>query len=77
MASIPFSTPPHPVASSANLTPFTISVPDAKIEKLRLLLKLSRIAPANWANSRDDGFFGISREVLVRMAKYWQSGYDW
>ncbi|KAK3943204.1 Alpha/Beta hydrolase protein [Diplogelasinospora grovesii] len=77
MAAIPFSTPPHPVASSANLRPFTISVPDAEIEKLKVLLKLSPIAPPNWENSRKDGYFGISREVLVELAKYWQGGYDW
>ena len=73
MASIPFSTPP----SSANLTPFTISIPDAEIEKLKTLLEFSPIAPPNLANSRKDGYFGISREVLVEMVKYWQNGYDW
>jgi hypothetical protein len=77
MASIPFSTLPYPVASSANLAPFTICTPDADIEKLKVLLKYSPIAPPNWANSHKDGSFGISREVLAELAEYWQSGYDW
>ncbi|KAK0711937.1 Alpha/Beta hydrolase protein [Lasiosphaeris hirsuta] len=77
MAVIPFSTPPHPVASLANLTPFTISVPDAEIERLKVLLDLSPIAPPNRENSRKDGFFGISREALVGLTKYWQDEYDW
>jgi microsomal epoxide hydrolase len=77
MASIPFSTLRHPVASSANLTPFTISIPDAEIEKLKVLLKYAPIAPLNWANSHKDGSFGISKEELAELVEYWKSGYDW
>ena len=77
VASIPFSTLPHPVASSANLLPFTIDVPDAEIEKLKVLLKYSPIAPPNWANTDKDGQFGVSREVLVEMVEHWKSEYDW
>jgi hypothetical protein len=77
MASIPFSKLPHPVDPSANLSPYTISVPDAEIDKLKLLLELSPITPPNRANSRGDGSLGIPRKDLVELAKYWQNGYDW
>ena len=77
MASIPFSTLPYPADPSANLTPFSISVPDEELEDLKTLLRLSHIAAPNWENSHDDGFFGIPRDVLVDVVKHWQNGYDW
>lgn len=77
MASIPFSTLPFPVAPSANLTPFNISVPDAEIEKLKILLEHSPIAAPNWANSQKDGSLGLSRDQLAELVEYWKIGYDW
>lgn len=77
MASIPFSRLPHPVDSSANLTPYTIFVPDAEVDKLKLLLELSPIAPPNRANTCQDCSQGISRKELVALAEYWKNEYDW
>lgn len=77
MAPIPFSTLPHPVASSANLTPFNISIPDDEIKKLKILLKHSPIAARNWSNSQKDGAFGIPRDQLAELVEYWTSEYDW
>lgn len=77
MAPIAFGTPPHLVPSEANLSPFTISVPDAEINKLKVLLENSPIAPLNRANSREDGSLGISRKALVALTEYWQTEYNW
>ncbi|KAK3325068.1 Alpha/Beta hydrolase protein [Apodospora peruviana] len=77
MASIPFSTLPHLVNPTANLSPFSISVPDQELDNLKTLLRLSHIADPNWENSHNDGFFGIPRDVLVNLVEYWQNGYSW
>lgn len=77
MTSIPFAKPPHPVAASANLRPFTINVPDQQIDVLKTLLRLSPIAAPNWANSHKDGSLGIPRDLLVEMVEHWEKSYDW
>lgn len=76
MAPIAFSTPPHHVASEADLTPFTVAVPDAEIDRLKILLQNSPIAPLNRANSREDGSLGIPRKTLVALTESWKA-YDW
>jgi len=74
---LPFSTPPHPVDESANLTPYSISIPDSDLENLNTLLKLSHIAAPNFENSHEDGYFGIPRDSLVNLVSHWQTKYSW
>lgn len=76
MASILFGTPPHQIPPEANLTPFTIAIPDAEINRLKTLLENSPIAPPNRANSREDGSLGIPRKTLVALIESWK-GYNW
>ncbi|KAK1502882.1 hypothetical protein CTAM01_04871 [Colletotrichum tamarilloi] len=77
MASLPFSAHPYEVPPSANLTATSISVPDAEIDSLKTLLKLTPIPKPNRFNSRDDGSFGLHRDVLSELVKYWENEYDW
>ena len=75
--SLPFSTPPHLVDPSANLTSFSISVPDSDVENLKTLLQLSYIASPNFENSHNNGYFGIPRDALVNLVSHWQTDYSW
>ncbi|KAF4439346.1 hypothetical protein F53441_12625 [Fusarium austroafricanum] len=77
MTSLPFSAPPWPVPTSANLTPSTVSIPDDDIERLKSLLKLSPIPKPNFWNTSQDGQFGLPRETLVELINYWANDYDW
>jgi microsomal epoxide hydrolase len=77
MTSIPFSTPPHAVDRSANLTPFSISIPDSDVNRLKTLLQLSHIASPNFENSHDDGYFGIPHHALTSLLTHWQTKYSW
>ncbi|KAM0544007.1 hypothetical protein ACHAPJ_012032 [Fusarium lateritium] len=77
MAALPFSVPPHEVTASANLTPSTISIPDAEIERLKTLLNLSSIPKPNIWNSREDGSYGLPQNVLSELVNYWGNEYDW
>ncbi|KAF4466156.1 epoxide hydrolase [Fusarium albosuccineum] len=72
-----FNIPPHPVDASVELKPFSISIPDAEIERLKVLLKNSPIAPPNHWNSRDDLTHGIPRDTLVDLVNRWENEYDW
>lgn len=76
MAPILFGTPPHQVAAEADLTPFTIAVPDSEINRLKILLENSPIAFPNRANSREDGSLGITRKTLIALIEFWKD-YDW
>lgn len=58
------------------MTPFTIAIPDAEINRLKILLENSPIAPPNRANSREDGSLGIPRNTLVSLIESWK-GYNW
>ncbi|KAF5021638.1 hypothetical protein F66182_6338 [Fusarium sp. NRRL 66182] len=78
MNSLPFGVSPNPAsASSTNLTPSTISVPDTEIERLKILLKHSTIPQPNIWNTRQDGSFGLSRDALEDLVRYWETDYDW
>ncbi|KAK1637086.1 Alpha/Beta hydrolase protein [Colletotrichum phormii] len=77
MASLPFSARPYEVPASAKLTPTSISIPDAEIDSLKTLLKLTPIPKPNRFNSRGDESFGLHRDVLSALVKYWENDYDW
>jgi microsomal epoxide hydrolase len=69
-ASIPKSAILHPV-------PFHVEVPEAKLDQLKLLLTLSRIAPATFEGRQEDGKYGVSVKWLTQAKEYWENGFDW
>ncbi|KAF4541597.1 Epoxide hydrolase [Lasiodiplodia theobromae] len=75
----PFATPPHPV-TGGKLSPFTVSVPDAEIQKLKTLLELLPIAAPNHANAAQHaGRFGVTRDWLASAVAHWAdpTAFDW
>lgn len=58
----------------ANITPFTVNVPDAELDDLRNRLRRTRLAP-EFAN--DDWRYGTNGAYLKEFLHYWETAYDW
>ncbi|RSL43053.1 hypothetical protein CEP54_015242 [Fusarium duplospermum] len=68
---------PHQIPASVNLRPFSVSVPQPRIDNLRTLLSTSPVPPPNYENSRSDGSYGVTRDWVVAALEYWKKTYDW
>ncbi|WVR09250.1 hypothetical protein IAU60_006315 [Kwoniella sp. DSM 27419] len=67
-----------PAGASLQLEPFTFAFPDADIEELQTLLKLSRLPKETYENvDAEKKGFGVSRRWLDQTRKYWLDKYDW
>jgi Epoxide hydrolase N terminus. len=73
--SLPFSTPPS--TATASLTPFKAIIPEAKLVELETLIKLAKLAPTTYENSRTDGRYGVTTDWLVAMRDQWLGSYHW
>ncbi len=65
-------------AEAGALTPFTIDVPDTELERMKALLRLSRVAGPCYENSLPDGTrdLGLRREWLVEAKRLWEDEFD-
>ena len=54
--------------------PYTIAVPESDLEQLR-----SRLRNVRWADDfgNEDWRYGVEREWLTEMVRYWSEEYDW
>lgn len=59
---------------SALPTPFTISIPDERIEDLHARLDRARF-PADLGNG--DWGYGVNRDYLADLVGYWRTDFDW
>lgn len=70
-----------PAGSSGSIQPFQLHVSDSEIADFQTLLKLSKIGPETWENSkasRDQGkYYGITRDWLVDAKDTWLNRFDW
>lgn len=73
--SLPFSTPPS--TATASLTPFKATIPKAKLAELETLIKLAKLAPTTYENSRTDRRYGVTTDWLVTMRDQWLRSYHW
>ena len=57
-----------------SISEYTIDVPDEKIEKLR-----QKIAASTWTDELEESRWDLGAPLkdVERLAKYWQSGFDW
>ncbi|KAH6970284.1 epoxide hydrolase [Fusarium avenaceum] len=55
--------------------PFSLHVSDEDLEEFKSLLKLSKIGPLTWENSREG--FGVTREWLSDTKDFWLQHFDW
>ncbi|KXX82521.1 putative epoxide hydrolase [Madurella mycetomatis] len=61
------------------VSPFTISIPDAEIDRLRALLTHSKIPSACYENAFPDGSrtLGLRRAWLVEAQRVWETEFNW
>ncbi|KAE8382861.1 Alpha/Beta hydrolase protein [Aspergillus bertholletiae] len=73
--SVPFSQVPL----TARVTPpaFQVSIPQEQLRDLHTLVKLSKMAPPTYENSRPDARFGTTSEWLVETRDKWMNDFDW
>lgn len=71
-----FDIPPR---ASDKIKPFRAHATDEQLEELKLLIKLSHIAPAVFENDRgnEDREWGTPRQWLVDAKEYWLNEFDW
>ncbi|KZZ93279.1 Epoxide hydrolase [Moelleriella libera RCEF 2490] len=61
--------------SDGSITPYKIDVPDAAIKSLKEKLAVSQVpSEVDFSN---DWAYGSPRNDVLRLAKYWQDGFDW
>jgi hypothetical protein len=66
----------RPASCPSTLTPFRISIPEAQVEELTTLLKLSKLGPRTYENQLTDGRYGLSRDWLANAKAEWEK-WDW
>ena len=65
---------------SSSITPYTIHVPDEKIQRLKAKLNLTDFPTQFEASNNGDNVpwdFGTPLNDIQRLTKYWKDGYDW
>ncbi|KAK3374654.1 Alpha/Beta hydrolase protein [Podospora didyma] len=75
----PYGTLPGGASTNPAVWPFTIDIPEAEVERMQTLVKLSPVASACFENSAPDGDtdLGLSREWLVEAKRVWETDIDW
>ncbi|KAJ5115901.1 hypothetical protein N7456_000249 [Penicillium angulare] len=71
----PFATLPS--TAKVEPTPFTVSIPKQQLDELETLIKLSKLAPHTYENSRLDARYGVTTDWLVAMKDQWLRSYKW
>jgi hypothetical protein len=62
--------------SGKAIEPYTISVPEARLEDLSQRLKLAKF-PAQMEAPQDLWEIGTPLSEVQRLVKYWKNGFDW
>jgi Epoxide hydrolase N terminus len=60
----------------ASITPFTISIPDAKIQRLQQKLALTDL-PSDVSDAANPWSRGVPLADISRLASHWQHGFNW
>ncbi|KAF1993185.1 alpha/beta-hydrolase [Amniculicola lignicola CBS 123094] len=56
---------------------FELHIDKQKIQDMKTLIRLSPIAKETYENLHTDGRFGVNREWMLDMKKYWLEAFDW
>ncbi|KAF2756486.1 alpha/beta-hydrolase [Pseudovirgaria hyperparasitica] len=65
-----------PAQAKVQPTQFTVAIPDEKLDEMRQLLKLAKVAPETFEASQGPETYGVTREWLLN-AKSELEKYDW
>lgn len=66
-----------PPNATGSFHPFTINTPQAELDNLNTLLRLSRLGSPSYENSLPDRRLGLSFDWLQNAVKYWSEQFDW
>ena len=58
-------------------TPFTVSIPEEKLQQFQQLLKLSPVGIDTYENQQEDLRFGLTRKWLSEAKAQWEDDFDW
>ncbi|PNS18936.1 hypothetical protein CAC42_6031 [Sphaceloma murrayae] len=66
-----------PSAAKVKPTPFTVNVPEEKLQQMVQLIKLSPIGPSSYENQDTSREFGVSKDWLAKAKDHWATDFDW
>ncbi|KII87364.1 hypothetical protein PLICRDRAFT_112525 [Plicaturopsis crispa FD-325 SS-3] len=58
-------------------TPFKLAVPESKLDELKTLLKLTKVAGPTYEGSQHDRKYGVTTEWVQNAKDVWESKFDW
>lgn len=67
------------IPAGATLRPekFELKVSEQDLKDFKDLLRLSKLAPETYENTRTDGRYGVTHEWMSQTKAYWETKYDW
>ena len=65
-----------PSGTHGAVRPFTVETPQAVLDEMKSLVKLSKIASATFENAQKVGNWGLDREWILNIKDKWVE-FDW
>jgi microsomal epoxide hydrolase len=63
---------------SLQVKPFKVHIPDSDLDELKQLLRLSKIGPSTFENTKQSvPSYGLSRAWTENSKAHWLNQYDW
>ncbi len=66
-----------PNRASLEVAPFPVHVAERDLQDLKDLLRMSKLGPETYENTRPDGKFGVTHEWMKETKAYWEKDFDW
>ena len=66
-----------PSACTIHPKPFKVSIGNEKVQELKTLLKLSKLAPPTYEGAQEDRSFGVTTTWMREAKQYWETKFDW
>lgn len=66
-----------PANAQIPVAKFELPISDESLAEFNTLLRLSKVSPKTFANTRTDKRFGITRDWVTKGKEYWETKYNW
>ena len=66
-----------PASAGDSIVPFTVDIPQQKLDALQALLKACPVSDKTYENTRRDRSLGISHGWLSNAVETWRTSFDW
>jgi hypothetical protein len=66
-----------PANATLRPAPFSVSIPQPKLDELQTLLNHSKLAPDTYEGSQDDRKYGVTNEWIREAKSVWEKEFDW